>query len=150
MAAVLLLHPPGLVAGEPLRQAESRRESPAVDAPITVTINPEARVSATITGSLPRPAACGAAANFRIRIVNQGFVTARLEAELLGQVPPGASLTFHPAPLKGLPEETRNLQILLTHPGPTDLTIAFRAHNALPDLGDRDRVHFLVHCLAGR
>jgi hypothetical protein len=28
----------------------------------------------------------------------------------------------------------------------TDLTIAFKAHNEVPDLGGRDRVHFLMRC----
>ena len=71
----------------------------------------------------------------------------QLEAELVDDVPPGVKLDFHPVPLKGVPEELRVLRITLTQAGPVDLTIAFRAHNVVPDLGGRDRVHFLMRCL---
>jgi hypothetical protein len=117
------------------------------DLPIKITINPEARVSATLAGALPAPAACGAAVDFRVKIINQGFVTSRLEAELVGEKPEGATLDFHPEPLKGIPEEQRELRILLTKPGPTDLTISFRTHSNAPDLGGRDRIHFVMSCL---
>lgn len=115
--------------------------------PIKITINPEARVSVVLVGALPAPVACGTAADLPVKIVNQGFVTSRLEADLVGDVPAGVSLDFHPAPLKGVREEVRNLRITLTKPEPTDLTIVFRAHHETPDLGGRDRIHFLMHCL---
>ena len=118
----------------------------AEEPPIKIAINPEARVSVTLAGALPAPVLCGTPAVLAVKIVNQGFVTARLEAELVGDIPPGVAIDFHPAPLQGLPEEWRTLQITLTTPGPTDLTIAFRAHQELPDLGGRDRVHFVMHC----
>ena len=41
----------------------------------------------------------------------------------------------------------RTLHITLARPGPTDLTIAIRARNEIPDLGGRDRVHFLMRCV---
>jgi len=115
--------------------------------PIKITINPEARVSVTLAGALPPSAPCGTPADLSVKIVNQGFVTARLEAELVGDAPPGVILDFHPEPLKGVPEELRKLHITLTKPGPTDLTIAFKAHHEIPDLGGRDRIHFLMRCL---
>ena len=77
----------------------------------------------------------------------QGFVTAQLEAELVGEIPPGVTIDYHPEPLRGVPQELRKLRITLTKPGLTDLTIAFGAHNEIPDLGGRDRVHFLLSCL---
>jgi hypothetical protein len=80
-----------------------------------------------------------------VLVVNQGFVTAQLEAELV-DAPAGVTLEFHPDPLKGVPEELRKLQITLTKPGTTDLTVAFKAHNEIPDLGGRDRIHFLMRC----
>lgn len=116
------------------------------DAPIKVTINPEARLSVTLAGAMPPPAACGTAANLLVNIVNRGFVTARLEAQLVGDPPVGVTLNFHPAPLKGVPQEFRELLITLTKPGLIDLTIAFKAHNEIADLGGRDRVHFLMRC----
>jgi cell division septation protein DedD len=117
------------------------------DAPIKITINPEARVSVALAGQLPPPAPCGIATDLPVKIVNQGFVTAQLEAELVGNAPAGVTLDFHPTPLKGLPEEMRALRIVLAQPGPVDLTIAFKAHNEIADLGGRDRVHFLMSCV---
>lgn len=117
------------------------------DLPIEITINPEARVSVTLGGALPLPVACGTAADLRVKIINQGFVTSRLEARFIGNTPAGAKLAFDPQPLKGVPEELRELRITLTKRGLTDLTVAFRTHNNAPDLGDRDRVHFLMSCL---
>jgi hypothetical protein len=119
----------------------------ASDAPIKITINPEARISVVLAGALPRPVPCGTPVDLQVKILNRGFVTARLEAEFVGDAPTGASLEFPPVPLTGIREELRNLRITLTKPNFTDLTIAFRAQNETPDLGGRDRVHFLMHCL---
>jgi hypothetical protein len=96
--------------------------------------------------SLPPLARCGTPADLSVRIVTQGFVTSRLEAEFVGEAPAGASLEFHPPPLRGMSEELRELRITLTRPGLTDLTIAFRSHNEAPDIGGRDRIHFLLRC----
>jgi hypothetical protein len=117
------------------------------DPPIKITINPEARVSVVMAGALPPPVPCGTATDLPVKIVNQGFVTSQLEAEVVGDSPPVVTLDFHPAPLKGVPEELRMLHLTLSKPGVIDLTLAFRAHNEIPDLGGRDRVHFLLHCL---
>jgi hypothetical protein len=120
------------------------------DPPIKITINPEERVSVALAGQLPPPAPCGIGTDLPVKIVNQGFVTAQLEAALVDNVPAGVTLDFHPAPLKGLPEELRAVRIVLAQPGPTDLTIAFKAHNEIADLGGRDRVHFLMSCVPVR
>ena len=120
------------------------------DPPIAITINPEARVSATLAGTLPPPVPCGTPAELAVKVVNQGFVTAPLEAVLAGNVPEGATIDFRPEPLSGAPEELRSLRIVLTHPGVTDLTISFKARNEIPDLGGRDRIHFLLRCLKVR
>lgn len=120
-----------------------RAASPA-DPPIRVTINAEARVSVAIVGALPATARCGAATLVPVGVVNHGFVTARLEARLVGDIPAGASVVLEPNPLKGLPEETRILRITLERPGAADLTIAFSARNEVADLGGRDRIHFII------
>jgi hypothetical protein len=119
----------------------------SADTPITVTINLEARVSATFGGAIPSPVICGSPTVLRVKIVNQGSVTSRLEAEFVGSVPVGAALSFYPEPLTGAPEELRELRITLIAPGLSDLTVAFRSHNEAADIGGRDRVHFLMHCL---
>ena len=120
------------------------------EAPIQITINPEARVSVALAGSLPHPVPCGTAVDFSVKILNQGFITSRLEAEFVGDTPAGVNLDFHPEPLKGVREEFRNLLITLTRPDPADLTIAFKAHNEVRDLGGRDRIHFVMHCVQTR
>ena len=114
--------------------------------PIEIRINPEARVSASVTGAWPTAVSCGAPVEIPVEITNQGYVTARLEARLMNDPVTDATLDFHPEPLTGAPQETRMLRITLTKPGPTDLTIAFRSHNEVPDLGARDRIHILMHC----
>jgi hypothetical protein len=122
-------------------------EASLKDPPLKITINPEARVSATLAGALPPPSRCGTPAHLTMKIINQGFLTSRLEAEFVGDVPSGVKLEFHSEPLKGTAEELRSLHITLTRPGPTDITITFRSHNNAPDLGGRDRVHFLMECM---
>jgi hypothetical protein len=136
--------------GERMQRYRKMETDSPNEPPINITINPEARVSVVLAGVLPPPAPCGTATDLPVKIVNQGFVTAPLEAELVGDAPADVTLDFHPDPLKGVPDELRTLHITLTKPGPTDLTIAFRAHNEIPDLGGRDRVHFLIHCLPMR
>jgi len=147
--AAIFLMPILACAQDHLRMPDhSKRQGVSTDdPPIKITINPEARVSVVMAGALPAPTPCGTPADFPVKIVNQGFVTSQLEAELVGDVPPGVTLDFHPAPLKGLPKEFRMLHLTLTRRGVVDLTVAFKSHNEIPDLGGRDRVHFLVRCL---
>jgi hypothetical protein len=146
LAAVTVLLPAVTRAQDHAHHHEMVPSSPN-DPPIKITINPEARVSVTLGGPLPPPVACGNPTTLSVKIVNQGFVTSQLEAEFVGEAPAGVRVDFHPAPLKGIPEELRELHITLTTPGPTDLSLAFRAHNEIPDLGGRDRIHFLMRCL---
>jgi len=116
-------------------------------APISITINPESRVSVALVGPLPPSAQCGTAIGLSVKIINQDFVTALLEAELVGDTPRSVTIDFRPEPLKGLPEEFRRLYVTLTQPGPADITVSFRARHGARDLGGRDRIHFLMHCL---
>ena len=116
------------------------------EAPIRITINPEARVSVAMAGDLPPPANCGTTIALCVKIINQGFVTAPLEARWAGDAPAGATLAFHVDALKGTPQELHNLNITLSRPGLTDLAIAFKTHGDPPDIGGRDRIHFLMRC----
>ena len=149
-AIALFIALPALVCAQKSEHADEHYEASHNEAPIMITINPEARVRVALGGALPQPVSCGTAANLAVRIVNQSFTTSRLEAQFVGDVPEGVSLDFRPAPLKGVREESRNLRITLTNPDPTDLTVAFKAHNGLPDLGGRDRVHFVMRCVQPR
>lgn len=121
--------------------------SASSEAPIKITINPQARVSVSRGGELPPAAACGHAMELPVKIVNQGFVTTSLEASLVDSVPESIGLEFPMEPLKGTREERRILRVTLKKPGLLDITIAFRARNDISDLGGRDRIHLLIRCI---
>ena len=148
MTAVALAYAPTCAGGNPGSDPRSADARSSAELPIKITINPEARVSATLSGVLPSSPLCWAPVVVRVKVVNQGFLTARLEVELVGSPTPGVQLNFDPEPLKGVPEEVRNLMITIAAPGPTDLTLAFKAHNVGGDLGGRNRIHFLWHCVS--
>jgi hypothetical protein len=146
-AAALIL--PVLVSagGDRLTHDHSKAEAAsATDAPIQVTINPEARVSVAFSGRMPTASPCGQPTDFLVSVLNRGFVTAKLEARLVGDAPPGVKFEFRSEPLTGVTKETRTLKITLINAGPTDITIAFTTHNNVPDLAGRDRVHLLLLC----
>ena len=152
MRAVVALT--GLVAGLVMAIAGYRlyvhlhwgKEAVALlQAPVEIKINPESRVTVSLAGPWPPPAPCGTTVSIPIEVLNQGYLTAKLEAQI-ADAPPGALLQLQSDPLKGTPEEMRTLKITLTNPGPTDLTISFKAHNGAPDLGGRDRIHVLMRC----
>lgn len=138
---------PALICAQKSEHADEHYKASQNKTPIMITINPEASVSVALAGALPQPVSCGTAADLAVRILNQSFATFRLEAQFVGDVPAGVSLDFRPAPLKGVREELRNLRITLTKPEPTDLTVAFKAHNVSPDLSGRNRVHFVMRCV---
>lgn len=142
LAAAALLAQPRALAADPAGvnpAAASARGDPA----IIVTINPEDRVGVALSGGPPGPAACGTTVELGIRVVNQGFSTGPLVAELV-DAPRGAVLDFPAGRLSGSPQESRTLRITLPNTKAADLTIAFRLRNEAPDLGGRDRVHLLV------
>ena len=116
------------------------------DPPIKITINPEARVSVSLGGTLPPPAECGKSAEIPVKIINQGFVTAPVVATLVDAASNDVLIEFYRAPLLGVPEERRVLRVTVTKPGLVDLTVSFRARNDTPDLRGRDRIHFLLTC----
>jgi hypothetical protein len=141
LALVLFLPALGELRGDEATKAE------APDKPsIRIVVNPESRVSVTEIGAIP-DIHRGVAAAIPVRIVNQGFVTGVLEAELVGNAPSWVAIEFYPERLRGLPSEARTLRLLISKPGTADITIAFRIHTEAPDLGGRDRIHFLARCL---
>lgn len=116
------------------------------DAPIKITINPEVRVSVSRGGDLPPPAACDRPIELPVHIVNQGFLTAPLEARMVEPTSGQVQLEFSADRLMGTYEEQRMLRVCLKQPGPVDITIAFRAKNDISELGGRDRIHLLLRC----
>ena len=118
----------------------------ATEAIIVVTVNPEVRVSAALAGVWPPRTACGKPVELPVKIINQAFLTSRLEVRLVGESPAGVALEFDRTPLSGVPEEMRTLRITLPTAATVDLTVAFRAPSESPDLGGRDRIHFVLRC----
>jgi hypothetical protein len=116
------------------------------DAPIKITINPEERISVDFGYAPPQVEACGRVIDLQVRIVNQGFATARLKAQFVGDAPAGAALDFASEPLKGVPEELRHLRIVLPRSWTGDLTISFAIRGGIPDFGNQKQIHFLVSC----
>jgi hypothetical protein len=127
--------------------AEPIQSSDGVGEAIQLTINPEARVSVVWRGSMPLTSTCGQALSLPVRVVNQGFVTAPIEAALVGtSTSDDITLDFPMEPLNGMREERRTLRVTLNSPGLFDLTIAFHARGDVSDLGGRDRIHLLLRC----
>lgn len=114
-------------------------------APIVVTINPEARVSAELNSPTPATTKCGAPIRLQVKILNQGGITAPLRAHLV-DAPAGVTIALDGAPLSGQPEDWRTIRVISKRKSDTDLTIAFSLTNGAGDLADRDRVHWLLRC----
>ena len=119
---------------------------PPGDAQIVITINPEARVSAALAAPLPAPGACGSATELKIKVINQGFITAPLRASIVGDSASQVSLHMDSAKLSGQAEDNRTLHLIPLGLDPVDVTIAFSIDKNIGDLGGRDRVHFIVSC----
>jgi hypothetical protein len=118
------------------------------ETPIKITINPEARVSVSRRDDLPPVSVYENVMELPVTIINEGFVTASLEARLVGSVPRGTSVDFPSEPLKGIREERRFLRVTLVSNEAVDVTIAFRIKNDISAISDRDRVHLLLRCYA--
>ena len=114
-----------------------------------MTINPEARVSVVCSLDLMPVADRDGTISIPVTIVNGGFVTMALEAVLLEPSPPMVSLDFATEPLNGSGMEHRLMAVTVRHSGIVDITIGFRLLQEGPDLGGRDRFHFLARGVVG-
>lgn len=112
---------------------------------IIVTINPEARVS-VVRQKTPAPQSCGERQSLLVKVVNQSFVSAPLQARIVGDGGRYVALHFESTRLHGGREETRTLHLVPRGPDPADVTIAFSISRETGDLGGRDRVHLFVRC----
>ena len=126
--------------------AHHHESLPPGNAQIVVSINPEARVSAVLAAPLPAPSACGSATELKIKVINQGFITAPLRASIVGDGASRVSLHMESAKLSGNAEDHRTLHLIPLGSDPVDVTIAFSIDKNIGDLGGRDRVHFVVRC----
>lgn len=128
--------------------AHHHSSPPPGDAQIVVTINPEARVSAVLGAALPPPGTCGSATELKVKVINQGFVTAPLRAVTVGEGARHVALHMEGEKLNGEPKDSRVLHLTPLGPGPVDVTIVFSIDNNIGDHGGHDRVHFLVRCVS--
>lgn len=124
-------------------EAARSRSSPSF---ITITINPEGRISVILTRNQETAPRCGSSLLFPVRILNQAFLTAPLEASLI-DAPTDTRVDFSSERLTGAVEEDRQLRLTLERPGLTDITISFHLHNDIQASASRDRIHFLAHCI---
>lgn len=111
------------------------------DAPLAVTINPEARVSVVRTRSPigdPKP---GEWHTIPVAVINEGFVTGPLAIE--ADPVSGIQLDLPAHELTGENHQRTAFRVLLDTSA-VDVTLTFRAVAALGGLANHSTVHFLV------
>lgn len=111
------------------------------DAPIAVTINPEARVSVVCTGAPigePKP---GEWHTIDVAVINQGFVAGSLSIE--ADPVCGIQLDLPVHELTGEHHQDAAFRIRLDTSA-VDVTLTFRAMTALGGLAKHSTIHFLV------
>lgn len=119
----------------------------ASKATIEVTINPEARVSASRTGARLPSFTCGIAEPLLIRIVNAGHVSSVLNAHLLEESTPGKVSVGPISPhLSGASVEYRLLMLTINSLQPRDLSISIDAGAGTDDLSLRSQFSLLLRC----
>jgi hypothetical protein len=114
---------------------------------IEVTINPEARVSIGRTQVPLTMPQCEKSAVWLIRIVNQGFVSARLNFRILA-APPANLVILEPVTprLTGAAVEYRALHFRVNETRQMDITLGVDAGPATSDIGERARLPVLLQC----
>ncbi len=112
-------------------------------APISVTINPEARVNVARTSgrrieSLP----IGDWHTIEFPIVNTGYVTGQLVIE--GDPVPGVELDLPAHNLTGEPRQEGGFRVRFDLPTVVDITLTFRALGALGGLAIHSSLHLIL------
>ena len=111
-------------------------------APISVTINPEARVNVARTGNRVGSLPVGDWHTIEFPIVNTGFVTGRLVIE--GDPVPGVELDLPVHQLTGAPREEGYLRVRFDEPAIVDVSLTFRALGALGGLAIHSSLHLIL------
>ena len=112
------------------------------DAPLAVTINPEARVTASRTSAPLGEATPGEWHTIDVTVVNEGFVTGPLAVE--ADPVRGVQLDLPVHELTGEQRQDAAIRIRLDAPTDVDVTLTFRALAALGGLANHSTVNFLV------
>ena len=111
-------------------------------APISVTINPEARVNVARTATRVEPVASGHWHPIDLTIVNDGYVTGQLVIE--SDPVPGVELDLPPHDLTGEPRQEGAIRVRFDSPTIVNVTLNFRALGALGGLATHSAMHLLL------
>jgi hypothetical protein len=111
-------------------------------APLSVTINPEARVNAARTGSRVESLPIGAWHTIEFPIVNTGYVTGLLVIE--ADPVPDIELDLPAHELTGKPRQEGALRVRFDVPAIVDVTLTFRALAALGGLAIHSSLHLIL------
>ena len=111
-------------------------------APLSVTINPEARVNVARTGSRVQSLAIGDWHTIEFPIVNTGYVTGQLVIEADPVADMELDLPAHD--LTGEPRQEGALRVRFDVPTIVDVTLTFRALSALGGLATHSSLHLIL------
>ena len=111
-------------------------------APISVTINPEARVNVARTGSRVESLTIGDWHTIEFPIVNTGYVTGLLVIE--GDPVPDVELDLPVHELTGEPRQEGGFRVRFDVPTIVDVTLTFRALGALGGLAIHSSLHLIL------
>ncbi|GAA1134886.1 hypothetical protein GCM10009630_36950 [Kribbella jejuensis] len=114
----------------------------ATDAPIAVTINPEARVNVARSGAPVGTLTTGEWHTIPVTVVNDGFVTGPLVVE--AEPVPGLELDAAANELTGEHRQDAAFRVRLDEPTMVDVTLTFRALGALGGLANHSTVNLLL------
>lgn len=126
-----------------LQDPHAHHRAPVGDAPIQITISPEARVAVTRGGPLPRWR-CGTPLTLDVSVENQSATRASLVATAGQEV----VILQQPGTLSGATNDRRML-ILKPSRSPADITLAFDIGPGTQDIGWRGETHFVITCEEG-
>ena len=116
-------------------------------APISVTINPEARVNVARTATRVESLPIGDWHTIEFTIVNTGYVTGQLVIE--GDPVPGVELDLPAHELTGEPRQEGAIRVRFDAPTIVDVTLTFRALGALGGLAIHSSLHLILRSHAG-
>ncbi len=112
------------------------------DAPLAVTINPEARVNVARSGAPIGTLKPGEWHTLDVTVVNDGFVTGPLAIE--AEPVRGVQLDLPLHELTGEHRQDAALRVRLDAPTVVDVTLTFRALGALGGLANHSTVNLLL------
>ncbi|WP_410786184.1 hypothetical protein [Kribbella sp. C-35] len=112
------------------------------DAPLAVTINPEARVNVARSGAPIGTLKPGEWHTLAVTVVNDGFVTGPLAVE--AEPVRGLQLDLPVHELSGEHRQEAAFRVLLDSPTVVDVTLTFRALGALGGLANHSTISLLL------